>query len=177
MFEVTNMSNIIIRHETPNDYEAVREILKSSFETDAESRLVDALRTNGKAIFSLVAEQAQTVVGHIMFSPVSTTPPSEPKGLGLAPVAVAPTHRRQGIASMLIREGLRMCNEYHYDYVILLGDPKFYQRFGFQKASNFGLQNEYGVDDPFMVIELKQGVLAKVNGLVQYGLEFVLFSV
>jgi len=170
------MSNIIIRHETPNDYKAVREILKSSFETEAEARLVNALRTNGKAILSLVAEQTQTIVGHIMFSPISTTPPSEAKGLGLAPVAVAPTHRRQGIASMLIREGLQqLCEE--YDYVVLLGNPNFYERFGFQKASNFDIQNEYGVDDSFMVLELKQGMLAKVNGLVQYGPEFALFSV
>lgn len=166
----------IIRHETPKDHEAVRKILKSSFETNAESLLVDALRANGKASLSLVAEQDQTVVGHVMFSPVTTTPPSEPKGLGLAPVAVAFTHRRQGIASMLIREGLRLCTENHFDFVVLLGDPKFYQRFGFQKASNFGLQNEYGVDDPFMVFELNQGALHGVNGLVKFEPEFSMFS-
>lgn len=55
----------------------------------AESKLVDALRANHKAIISLVAAAGDgQVLGHILFSPVSTTPPSEVKGIGLAPVAV-----------------------------------------------------------------------------------------
>lgn len=169
------MNNFLIRPETASDHEAVKGILAYSFETDAESRLVDALRASSKAIISLVAEQDRNVVGHIMFSPVSTTPPSEHKGLGLAPVAVASAHRRQGIASMLIREGLRLC--VGYEYVVVLGNAQFYKRFGFQKASDFGLKNEYGVDEPFMVYEIVPGILKRMCGLIRYASEFFLFSV
>jgi putative acetyltransferase len=166
---------IKIRNEETKDIEQAREILRSAFPTDAESRLVDALRANGKAIISLVAVDNAQVLGHILFSPVSTTPPSEAKGIGLAPVAVRPSLQSQGIGSGLIREGLRLCGELGYDYCVVLGDPKYYQRFGFRKASNFDLQNEYGVDDDFMVMNFSAHGLPR--GLVSYASEFAMFSV
>lgn len=142
--------DINIRNEESKDIEQVRAILKATFPTDAESKLVDALRANGKAIISLVAiASGDQVLGHILFFPVSTTPPSQAKGIGLAPVAVLPDVQSQGIGSQLIREGSRLCKELGYDYCVVLDNPKYYQRFGFEKASSFSLQNEYEVDDLF----------------------------
>jgi putative acetyltransferase len=164
-----------IRPEKSKDIEQVREILRAAFPTDAESKLVDALRVNGKAIISLVAASNNHRLGHILFSPVSTTPPSEAKGIGLAPVAVRPQVQAQGIGSELIREGLGLCKELGYDYCVVLGNPKYYQRFGFEKASSFGLQNEYGVDDAFMVIRFSNRS-DMAHGLVKYPSEFGLFS-
>jgi putative acetyltransferase len=166
---------IQIRSEETNDIDQVREVLCMAFPTDAESKLVDALRTNGKAIISLVAVHADQVLGHILFSPVSTTPPSEAKGIGLAPVAVRPDVQAQGIGSQLIREGLQLGKELGYDYCVVLGSPEYYSRFGFEKASNFDLQNEYGVDDEFMVIRFSEHDLPR--GLVRYAPEFAMFSV
>jgi putative acetyltransferase len=165
---------IKIRKEEAKDIEQVRAILRAAFLSHAESKLVDALRENHKATISLVAVNGEQVFGHILFSPVSTTPPSEANGLGLAPVAVHPTMQWQGIGSQLIREGLHVCQELSYDYCVVLGDPKYYQRFGFQKATPFGIRNEYGVDDEFMVIHFSE---REVTGLVQYAPEFAMFSI
>ena len=172
---------INIRNEAAKDIEPVREILRATFPTDAESKLVDALRANGKAIIALVAVWDEQVVGHILFSPVTITPPggasplSEAKGIGLAPVAVRTDVQSQGIGSQLIREGLRLCKEHGYDYCVVLGGPNYYKRFGFEKASQFGVQNEYGVDDEFMLIRFsKRGM---IQGLVKYSPEFGMFSV
>jgi putative acetyltransferase len=167
--------DINIRSEQAKDIEQVREVLCAAFPTDAESRLVDALRANDKAIISLVAAQAEQVLGHILFSPVSTSPLTEAKGIGLAPVAVRPEVQSQGIGSHLIEQGLHLCKELGYDYCVVLGDPKYYQRFGFEKASQFGLQNEYGVDDEFMVIRFSKREVPQ--GLVRYAPEFGMFSV
>ncbi|HEX5941124.1 MAG TPA: N-acetyltransferase [Anaerolineales bacterium] len=165
---------INIRNEETKDLERVREIVTAAFPTDAESRLVDALRANGKAIISLVAVDGDDVLGHILFSPVTTTPSSKGKGLGLAPVAVRPNVQAQGIGSKLIRQGLRLCKELGYDYCVVLGNPHYYQRFGFEWAGPFGIRNEYGVDHEFMVIQFSDG---GVSGLVQYASEFSVFSV
>jgi putative acetyltransferase len=161
---------IIIREEEARDFDQVRALLQAAFPTASESKLVDALRANGKAILSLVAVQNEQVLGHILFSPVSTTPPTQPKGIGLAPVAVLPTVQSQGIGSQLIREGLRRCQELDYDYCVVLGDPRYYQRFGFQKASQIGLQNEYGADEAFMVTRFSGQRLAPA--LISYDPEF-----
>lgn len=166
---------IDIRHEEAKDIAQVREVLCAAFPTDVESKLVDVLRTNGKALISLVAVQDEQVLGHIMFSPVSTSPPSEAKGIGLAPVAVRPDAQSQGIGSRLIREGLRFCKELGYDYCVVLGNPKYYQRFGFEEAGQFGMQNEYGVDHEFMVIRFSER--GTLKGLAKYASEFAMFSV
>ena len=134
--------NFKIRNEESRDIEQVRAILRAAFPTEAESKFVDELRSNGKALISLVAINDDQVLGHILFSPISTAPPSEAKGIGLAPVAVLPDLQSKGIGSGLIGEGLRLCKELGYDFCVVLGDPKYYQGFGFEKASNFGLQNE-----------------------------------
>ena len=170
---------IEIQTEEEKHLDAVREIVRAAFPTEAESKLVDALRANGKAVISLVAVSDGKVLGHILFSPVSTAPPGQARGLGLAPVAVLPEAQSQGIGSQLIREGLRVCEELGFDYCVVLGGPKYYRRFGFEKASGHGLQNEYGVDEEFMVIRFENGPpLAPATGaLVKYAPEFGLFSV
>jgi putative acetyltransferase len=165
---------ILIRPELPEDHAAVEAIHTSAFPTDAESKVVNAIRTNGNAVVSLVAVTDGTLVGHILFSPVHTHPPTPEKGLGLAPIAVLPAFHGQSIGSQLIRAGLERCRELGYDYAVVLGGPKYYMRFGFEKASEFGLQNEYGVDDEFMALKFKA---FPAGGLVKYVPEFSLFSV
>jgi putative acetyltransferase len=164
--------DIRIRQEESNDADQVRAILRAAFSSQTESKLVDALRENGKAVISLVALNSDQVLGHILFSPVSTTPPSEAKGVGLAPIAVHPNYQWQGIGSGLIRQGLRLCQELGYDYCVVLGDPKYYRRFGFEKASPFGIRNEYGVDEEFMAIRFSE---RDAVGLVRYASEFDMF--
>jgi putative acetyltransferase len=161
--------HVTIRSEESEDIDQVRDILRAAFPSDAESRLVDLLRAHGKATISLVAVDGNEVLGHILFSPVSTTPPTDPEGVGLAPVAVRIDMQSQGIGSRLIREGLRLCKEAGFDYCVVLGSPQYYQRFGFEKASPFDIQNEYGVDDEFMVLRFTD---CDVTGLVRYAPEF-----
>ena len=165
--------DIIIRPEQPRDFDQVRGVLQAAFPSAAESKLVDALRANGKAIISLVAVCGEDVLGHILFSPVTTTPPVDVKGIGLAPVAVLPEVQSQGIGSGLIDHGLSLCDEMGYDYCVVLGAPEYYERFGFETASAFGVENEYGVDEEFMIIQFTD---QEVKGLVRYAPEFAQFS-
>ena len=133
---------------------------------------MDALRAAGHATVSLVAETDGQIVGHILFSPVSVVGAASGKtGLGLAPVAVLPGHQCRGIGSDLIRQGLAFCRDEGYGFVVVLGHPEYYPRFGFRRASQAGLANEYGADEAFMVLELAPGGLPPA-GLVQYGPEF-----
>jgi putative acetyltransferase len=80
----------------------------------------------------------------------------------------------KGIGTRLIREGLWRCQELGLDYCVVLGAPEYYQRFGFQKASSFGMRNEYGAEEGFMAIHFGE---RKAAGLVQYAREFGMFSV
>jgi putative acetyltransferase len=55
---------------------------------------------------------------------------------------------------------------------VVLGHPEYYPRFGFRRAREVGLDNEYGADEAFMVLELRPGALPAAGGLARYGPEF-----
>jgi putative acetyltransferase len=165
--------SIEIRSETTADHDTVRALLDASFGGRYESRLVARLRESGKAVISLVAMRGERVVGHILFSPVTLEGDATPRpALGLAPVAVSPERQNQGVGTELTRAGLDACRALDCEAVVVLGQPEYYRRFGFLRADQFGLQNEYGADEAFMVLELRPGALAGRAGLVQYAPEF-----
>ena len=161
----------MIRCEIDSDVSAVRNVHLAAFPGNGEAGLVDALRENGHLSVSIVAEENAGIVGHIAFSPV-TVNGLDVAAVGLAPVSVLPEFQKQGIGSELIRAGLQTCREAGFRIVVILGEPDFYQRFGFQPAHRAGLENEYQVRDEFMVLELEPSSLNGVSGLVRYGDEF-----
>lgn len=158
----------MVRPERSGDESAIHGVHRSAFPTEAEARIVDALRSAGRLSVSLVAEHEGRIVGHVALSPVTLD--GTGGGLGLAPVAVLAEHRRQGIAASLVREGLAECARAGVGFVVVLGDPSYYARFGFVAASRFGLSDEYGGGDAFQVIELRPGAIAR-GALVLYAPE------
>jgi putative acetyltransferase len=160
---------VLIRAETDTDIPAIHALNVAAFPTSVEADLVDALRRQAHPIVSLVAERDGTVVGHILFSPVSLVSMSDLRLMGLAPMAVAPAHQRGGIGSALVRAGLEQCRQLGFSAVVVLGHPEYYPRFGFQPAVRFGICSEYDVpEEVFMVLELVPGSLRGATGTVQY---------
>jgi putative acetyltransferase len=70
------------------------------------------------------------------------------------------------------RAGLEWCRQWSYDAVVVLGHTNYYPRFGFVRAKDYGLDNEYGAGDAFMVMELRPGALQGIHGVVRYASEF-----
>ena len=165
---------IIVRPEKPEDIAAIHHVVHHAFERAAEADLVDALRRNGEAAISLVAEDNGRVVGHILFSPlVIETSEGKRHGIGLAPLAVWPERQNEGIGSMLVRQGLIECRNAGYPFAVVLGHPEYYPRFGFVPASRFGIRSEFDVrDEVFMALELVEGALGACAGVVKYSTEF-----
>ena len=162
------MSNT--RPETPADAAVIYSIHSSSFPSEAEARLVDALRAAGRLSVSIVAEQAGEVVGHVAFSPVTAA--GATAGAGLGPVAVIERARRRGAGAQLVLAGLAACREAGFPWAVVLGDPSYYGRFGFRPATDFGLSDEYQGGAAFQAIELVDGGLPGGAGLVRYAPEF-----
>jgi putative acetyltransferase len=160
----------MIREESPADEAAVRAVHRAAFPSDTEARLVDAIRANGNATISRVAVVNGKVVGHILFSPVEV---EGARGLGLAPLAVMPEFQNQGVGGGLIRVGIWACREIGTKFIVVLGAPGYYRRFGFRPTH---LGNEYGAGDEFMALELEPHFLSALNGVVKYGVEFSMFT-
>jgi GNAT superfamily N-acetyltransferase len=111
--------SLVVRLETTKDQAAVRHVHQAAFGGDAEANLVDALRDGGFAEVSLVAEVDGEIVGHILFSRLSiVTKVGTVDALSLAPMAVLPSHQRQGIGSKLVEAGLEACRDAGHRIVV-----------------------------------------------------------
>ena len=164
---------MLIRIEKEDDKAAVYQINAAAFETTAEANLVDVLREQAEPTISLVAENDATVIGHIMFSPVTLSTDPDLKLMGLAPMAVIPAGQSQGIGSALVRAGIEHCKELGFRAVVVLGHSEYYPRFGFVPASRFNLRWEYDVpDEVFMAMELEPGAFDGKSGVVKYHAAF-----
>jgi len=161
-----------IRFEKNSDADGIRALNRQAFESEAEAKLIDLLRERGRYIISLVAVENGQVIGQVLFTEVCVTPTVPYKGVGLAPLAVLPMYQKQGLGTKLGHKGLAFCRDLGYDFAVVLGHPKYYSRFGFKKASDFSLGNDYNVDDPFMTLEFRPDVLGSFSGVAHFAPEF-----
>src|SRR5688572_13289980 len=118
-----------IQAEQPGDETAIRAVHDAAFPGPLEGRLVDDLRRAGRLTISMVAVVDEQIVGHIAFSPVTVGDGAV--GLGLAPLGVLPTMHGRGIGSALAEAGLARCRDLGTGFVVVLGSPAYYGRFGF----------------------------------------------
>ncbi len=164
-----------IREAGRDDAPAIRRVHSQAFEGDSEARLVDMLRDADRVFLSLVAVVENRVVGHVLFSPVTVEPlPGESRWAALGPIGVLPGFQGQGIGSRLVREGLAGCRSRRCDVAVLLGAPRYYSRFGFVRASDFGLTSEFGAGPEFQAVELAKCALSgsAETRLVRFAPEF-----
>src|SRR2546422_1005374 len=133
---------------------------RQAFDQEQEGRIVDALREHGGALLSLVAVADGAVVGHIMFSPLSV---GAVVGAALGPMAVLPAYQHQGIGSQLVERGVERLRGSGCPFIVVIGHPEFYPRFGFQSAAACGLTCEWDVPaEAFMVTVLNPEVRSKL---------------
>jgi len=160
----------IIRREQPQDISKIREVNRRAFGREQEALVVDKLRDNCNTILSLVALAGNEVVGHILFSPaVIEGENGRLWGSGLAPVAVLPEYQRKGIGSELVQTGVARIKEAGCPYIIVLGYPEYYSRFGFEPASRFGIRSEWDVpDEAFMILMLNRKAMKGITGVAKY---------
>ena len=134
-----------IEVETQRDVEPIQRLNVIAFDgRTEEADLVDALRTAGDLVLSLVARDKDRVVGHIAFSRVTIEAAAGPVGgIALAPVAVRPEHQNRGIGRRLIEAGLQRLSQQGESIVLVVGNPAYYKRFGFSIEQGKAFPCEY----------------------------------
>ena len=162
------MPRFAIRAEKKDDREAIFAVEEAAFGQPIQAHLVDALRRGSEPQISLVAEQDGRVVGHVFFSPVSFEDLSLSHGCQLSPLAVMPELQKKGIGSALIGQGLAACSSIGWTAVFLLGDPRYYSRFGFEMAANRELIHSGPDGEYLQYLETETGALQGVTGEVRF---------
>jgi predicted N-acetyltransferase YhbS len=103
----------------------------------------------------VVALDEGAVVGHVMAGRGRL---GERETLGIAPLSVASSHQRKGIGSALMTELLRRVEAAGWPLIVLLGEPDYYGRLGFERATPLGIvYPPVGPDnDAFQVLRLSR---------------------
>ena len=170
-----NLSDLTIRKETKGDAIDIGAVHDAAFKQEDEGRLVDRIRRGPHFIpeLSLVAELDRKIIAHCLLSRIYIKSTQWIDTLGLAPVAVLPEYQHQGIGAMLIKHSLKVAKQEGHHSVIVLGHPEYYPKFGFVKASIYGIKCPFEVaDEAFMAIELTPDSLQNCSGEVCYPKEF-----
>ena len=176
------MIDVIIREERQKDFEKINQVVKAAFknveQTDhTEHLLVERLRKSQAYIpaLSLVAQTPQgEIVGHLILSKAHIINGSQSfEVLALAPLSVAPAFQRNSIGSKLIEVAHQRAKKLGYATIVLLGHKDYYPRFGYKKASLFGVSFPFNApDDCCMVAELRKNALRGISGVVCYSQAF-----
>lgn len=137
---------IAIRPATGGDVAAIDALLRAAFAAEDEALLVQRLCMAGDMVLTLVAddEDSGMLAGTVVFSRMRAEVGGQPiAAVALAPVAVAPAHRRQGVAEALVQSGVRMLAGAGIHLCFVLGDPAYYERFGFSADWAQGFDSPY----------------------------------
>lgn len=168
-----------IRTEREEDYSQIYEVVKKAFEkaehSDGnEQDLVEKLRKNKAYInsLSLVCEDNDKIVGYVMFTKNKI---GKVTGLTLAPLAILPKYQHRRLGTLLVKSGLKIAKELGYEYVVVLGNPKYYNRFGFVTSKEFGIKSPFDVPSKnFMALNLiDNDDRENLNAVVEYPKPFL----
>ena len=137
--------SINIRSEIPSDVQAINRVTVAAFlnaphTNHTEQFIVTALRNAGVLIISLVAEDSVQIVGHVAVSPVTISDGSK-EWYGLGPISVLPNEQGKGIGSKLMHEAIAELKKLDANGCVLLGDPEYYHRFGFEQVDGLELSD------------------------------------
>lgn len=165
-----------IRQEAPEDHADIHALVRAAFAAaehrdGTEQELVAALRRSAAFIpeLSLLAVVDGRPAGHVLFTraQVGSLPV-----LALAPLAVLPEYRRRGIGGALVREGHRIGRSLGYDYALVLGNERYYRRFGYENARGLGIEAPPGLPGAFFLAARLRENARPVRGMAIYAEEF-----
>ena len=134
---------MIIRAETPEDYDAIHRINDEAFGDPIDAQLIAMIRASDRFVaeLSLVAVSQGQTLGHVISSYVDLElVPDTRRVLQVGPLAVLPSHQRRGIGAALMHETTRIAEERGEPLLLIEGNPTYYGRFGFTRADEHGIE-------------------------------------
>ncbi|WP_019874155.1 GNAT family N-acetyltransferase [Sporichthya polymorpha] len=165
------MNDWVTRPETAGDVDAVRRINLAAFERPDEADLVEALRADPAWLdgLSLLALDASgTPVGQALLTRCHI---DDVPALCLGPCAVLPEFQRTGAGGAAVRAALAAATARGERFVVVLGHPEYYPRFGFDRASVAGIRLSIEVPDEALMARSLDGTPLPA-GLVRYAAPF-----
>ncbi|GAB6092771.1 GNAT family N-acetyltransferase [Furfurilactobacillus curtus] len=172
---------ITLQTITPQNYNEVNQLIKIAFASAPhsdgnEAELTMALRhdKNYSPTLEIVAKhRTGTLIGHAALSVATIQEQPTTKIAVMAPLSVSPAFQGRGIGSSLISELEMRALKNGFTAISVIGDPAYYERFGYQPAINYGLTAPFQIpDENFMLHVINSNTTHCLTGQLIYATAF-----
>jgi predicted N-acetyltransferase YhbS len=161
------------RPESAGDVAAIRDINLAAFPSRHEADLVEALRADPQAWLPGMSWLTEAPGGDLIgYALLTRCHVNDSPALALGPCAVKPGHQRRGAGSAAIRAALRAAREQRENLVVVLGHAEYYPRFGFTRASGYGIRPPFDVEDKYMMALALDPERPVPSGVIRYPAAF-----
>lgn len=172
-----------IRTILKNDYDVVDRLIREAFETSIygdndEAKLVKKIRNSDSyepKLEVVAISKDGEILGHGLMSQVEIVNEKGASfvGLVLAPLSVLVSYQAKEIGGEILNELEKRAKKLDYKFVSILGDPNYYSKFGYIRASEFEISPSYEVpDEVFRIKPLFSNSLNSVQGILKYSKVF-----
>lgn len=130
--ETNTVTAVAIERESRADGMAVDALVMAAFGPGRFAKTAERLREQAALMsgFTIHDDERQLIGSVRLWSVMSGVA----KGAFLGPIAVAKTTRSTGLGGLLVARCIEEARELGLDGILLIGDPDYFQRFGFQPA-------------------------------------------
>lgn len=137
-------TSFAIRDVRDSDRIAIDDLLRHAFEGEEEALLVRKLNADGDVVLERVAVIGDKIVAHILFSRLWIEQNGRRiSAVALAPLAVLPEMQGQGLGVALVEDAHHILITGGERVAVVLGDPAYYSRFGYELALASGFKSPY----------------------------------
>ena len=165
---------MFIRTVQKKDYSKIKQLIITAFSDSSlgyhdEAELVNAIRQDSSynPELEVIATDKTQVVGHGLLSQIYIG--KNKHGLALAPLSVLPAFQNQGIGAQIITELEKRAVHAGYDFISIMGWPKYYAKLGYVSADKYGITAPFAVPaDAYLVKAVRTHGLEQVHGQVRY---------
>jgi predicted N-acetyltransferase YhbS len=172
-FEEECTIDIMLRVEEEKDYSIVENITREAFWNVYrpgcdEHLVIHNMRNASEFIRELdyVAIYNNEIVGNIVYVKSKIISAiKEYDVLTFGPISVLPMYQKKGIGKKLIEHTIKKSKEIGFNAIIIYGNPKYYEKFGFKNTKEYGITDMEGnYSDALMVLELFPNSLKNIKG-------------
>jgi putative acetyltransferase len=131
----------MIRRERHEDEPEISRVIEAAFGDRETATFAEQIRASAGYVpeLAFVMEEQGEIVAHTMLSRVRLEGP-DVDVLTLTPMSVRPDRQRQGLGRALVEGALAAADALGEPLVLVEGVPAYYPQFGFQSATELGLE-------------------------------------
>jgi len=165
--------DVLLRPEEEKDYNSVENLTREAFWNVYkpgcdEHLLIHNMRNKQEFIKDLdyVAVFNDEVIGNIVYAKAKIMGVNkEYDVITFGPVSVLPMYQKRGVGKKIIEYTITKAKEMGFNAIMIYGNPKYYERFGFKNGGEYSITDMEGnYNDALMALELYPKSLENING-------------